>query len=133
MSKKSADFRWASRSALPLSMLAICAVSVALEADGLAPSRVMEALNSLNEPRTLVTMACRATKPKRVWAGSMVQVPLYWVRSVMSNSPYKLTFQPTVHECSTNVESERFSGGGGVPGQQIAHGLQALQVVHVVG
>ena len=29
-------------------------------------------LNSLNWPRTLVTIAWRATKPRRVWAGSMV-------------------------------------------------------------
>src|ERR1700704_1352083 len=33
-------------------------------------------VNSLNEPRTLVTIACRATKPIRLWLGSSVYSPV---------------------------------------------------------
>src|SRR4051794_18905629 len=39
---------------------------------GLAPSMTAVPSNSLNEPRTFVTIACRATKPMRVWVGSRV-------------------------------------------------------------
>ena len=39
---------------------------------GLSPSSVAVPSNSVNAPRTLVTIACRATKPIRVWEGSRV-------------------------------------------------------------
>ena len=39
---------------------------------GFVPSSTAVPVNSLNAPRTLVTMACRATKPIRVCAGSRV-------------------------------------------------------------
>ena len=51
-----------------------------LEALRSSPSTIAAPSNSLNEPRTLVTIAWRATKPIRVWVGSRVQVP---VRSAM--------------------------------------------------
>ena len=70
MAKKSLLSRWPSRWALRVSMLAAVIVSCELEFVGLAASRVAVPANSLNEPRTLVTIAWRATKPMRVWVGS---------------------------------------------------------------
>ena len=49
---------------------------------GSPPSRRSEPVKSPNWPRTVVTMACLAEKPTRVWAWSMVQVPVVWVRSL---------------------------------------------------
>ncbi len=57
MSKKSLLRRWASRSALRVSMLAAWTVRLRLELAGFSASKEPEPLNSLNEPRTLVTMA----------------------------------------------------------------------------
>ncbi len=53
-------------------MLAALIVTTAVELAGLLPSSTRFPVNSLNAPRTLVTMACRATKPMRLWAGSML-------------------------------------------------------------
>ena len=75
-SKKSALRRCASRSAEPVFTEASCTATVAVEALGLAASTTMVPATSSNAPRTLVTMAWRATKPTRVWLASMVQVPL---------------------------------------------------------
>ena len=72
MSKKSLARRWPSRSALRVSMLATLMVSCRLELVGSSASKWPEPSNSLNEPRTLVTMAWRATNPIRLWVGSMV-------------------------------------------------------------
>ena len=43
-----------------------------MESAGLAVSMWAVPCHSSNEPRTLVTIAWRATKPSRLWAGSMV-------------------------------------------------------------
>ena len=48
----------------------------AVEPLGFAASMTIVPATSSNAPRTLVTMAWRATKPTRLWLGSMVQVPL---------------------------------------------------------
>ena len=71
-SKKSADLRWPSRSALPVATLAALIVSLTHEAAGFAVSMWAVPCHSSNEPRTLVTIACRATKPSRLWLVSMV-------------------------------------------------------------
>jgi hypothetical protein len=52
-------------------MLATWMVMSALDLDGSAPSIVAVPSHSLNAPRTLVTIACRATKPRRLCAVSM--------------------------------------------------------------
>ncbi len=76
-SKKSALRRCASRSGDPVLTEASCTATEAVEPLGLAASMTMVPATSSNAPRTLVTMAWRAMKPRRVWLGSMVQVPLY--------------------------------------------------------
>ena len=72
MARKSLLRRCSSRWALRVSMLAALIVTCARELAGLAPSSVAVPSNSLNAPRTLVTMAWRATKPIRECAGSRV-------------------------------------------------------------
>jgi hypothetical protein len=72
IARKSLLRRCSSRWALRVSMLAALMVTRAEERVGLAASMVAVPSNSLNAPRTLVTIACRATKPIRVWAGSRV-------------------------------------------------------------
>ncbi|CAM5678140.1 hypothetical protein SGRIM128S_07407 [Streptomyces griseomycini] len=79
--KKSALFRWPSRSALPVSMLSITTSTVAVELDGSVPSRRSVPVKSWKLPLTLVTMACRATKPIVVCAGSIVYSPVRAARS----------------------------------------------------
>ena len=74
-SKKSALRRCASRSGDPVLTEASCTVTSAVEPVGFAASITMVPATSSNAPRTLVTIACRATKPRREWLGSMVQVP----------------------------------------------------------
>jgi len=64
--------RCSSRWALRVSMLAASIVRRTLELAVLFPSTVAVPSNALNEPRTFVTIACRATKPIRVWVGSRV-------------------------------------------------------------
>ena len=76
-SKKSGLRRCASRSGEPVFTEASCTATDAVEPLGLRPSTTIVPATSSNAPRTLVTMAWRATKPTRVWLGSMVQVPLY--------------------------------------------------------
>jgi hypothetical protein len=92
-SRKSADFKCASRSAFWVSMLAVFAVSAALEAAGLAPSRVSEPSNSVNRPRTLATMAWRAENPMVVCVGSICQVPVVAARSV-TGTPFPAAEPP---------------------------------------
>ena len=75
-SKKSAPRRCASRSGDPVFTEASWTATEAVEPLGLAASITIVPATSSNEPRTLVTIAWRATKPTRVWLGSMVQVPL---------------------------------------------------------
>ena len=55
----------------------LAALIVSVEVDLVKSSASTTALpsTSLNAPRTLVTIACRATNPTRVCEGSMVQVP----------------------------------------------------------
>ncbi len=71
MARKSLLRRWPSRSALRVSMLAARMVSSADELAGFSPSTWTVPSNSLNEPRTLVIIACRATNPMRVCSGSI--------------------------------------------------------------
>ena len=52
-------------------MLAAWMVSSAVDLARSSASTTALPSNSLNAPRTLVTIACRATKPMRVWAASM--------------------------------------------------------------
>ena len=52
-------------------MLAAWMVSWALDLAKSPASTTALPSNSLNAPRTLVTIAWRATKPMRVWAASM--------------------------------------------------------------
>ena len=72
IARKSLPRRCSSRWALRVSMLAASIVTCTREFAGLAPSRVAVPSNSLNAPRTFVTIAWRATKPIRVCAGSRV-------------------------------------------------------------
>ncbi|CAO5239087.1 hypothetical protein FAGKG844_260050 [Frankia sp. AgKG'84/4] len=58
-------------------------VTVAVEAVGSAPSRLSEPSRAENCPRTVVTIAWRAAKPIRECAGSIDQVPVRLVRSVV--------------------------------------------------
>ena len=51
-----------------------CTVACTEEVSKLSPTRTV-ASNSLNWPRTLLTMRCRATKPTSLCEGSTVQVP----------------------------------------------------------
>ena len=60
MSKKSLLRRWPSRSVLPVSMLRTLMTICALDCVGLRSSRWTLPSNSVNEPRTFVTMAWRA-------------------------------------------------------------------------
>ena len=76
-SKKSGPRRCASRSGDPVFTDASCTATVAVEPLGFRPSTTIVPATSSKAPRTLVTMAWRATNPTRVWLGSMVQVPLY--------------------------------------------------------
>ena len=71
MSKKSLDRRCPSRSALRVSMLAAWIVSRSCDVLGSSASKEAEPAKSLNDPRTLVTMAWRATKPIRLCVGSI--------------------------------------------------------------
>ena len=71
MSKKSLLLRWLSRSSLRVSMLAAWILSSRCEPAGRSASKYPLPSNSLNEPRTLVTMAWRATKPMRLCVGSI--------------------------------------------------------------
>ena len=71
-SKKSAERRCASRSAWRVSMLAARMFTLAEEAAGSVVSRCAPPSNSLNWPRTVVTIACRAEKPIRLWVMSSV-------------------------------------------------------------
>ncbi len=71
MARKSLLRRCSSRWALRVSMLAAWMRRRALERDGSLPSRWAVPSNSLKAPRTLVTIACRATKPMRLCVGSM--------------------------------------------------------------
>ncbi len=79
-SKKSADFRCASRSAEPVSTEPSWATAVTCESVTVSPTLTVPS-NSLNWPRTLVTIRWRATKPSSLCAASTVQVPAG--RSVM--------------------------------------------------
>ena len=72
IARKSLPRRCSSRWALRVSMLAVSIVTCTREFAGLVPSSVPVPSNSLNAPRTLVTIAWRATKPIRVCAGSRV-------------------------------------------------------------
>ncbi len=53
-------------------MLPAWMVSSTFEAAGFAESTWAVPAKSVNWPRTVVTIACRALKPRRVWVGSMV-------------------------------------------------------------
>lgn len=64
--------RHAMRSALGVSMLAALMVNCRFELAGFSASKWPDPSNSLNEPRTLVTIAWRATNPMRLWVGSIV-------------------------------------------------------------
>src|SRR3954454_22730893 len=64
-------------------MLSTFTVIATVEFAGLSPSIVVVPANSLNAPRTLVTMAWRATKPIRVCAGSRVYWPVSLRKSVV--------------------------------------------------
>ena len=66
MARKSLLRRCSSRWALRVSMLAASIVTSTREFAGFSPSSTAVPANSSNEPRTLVTMAWRATKPIRV-------------------------------------------------------------------
>ncbi len=74
-SKKSGLRRCASRSGDPVVTEASCTATCAVEPEGLAASMTTVPATSANEPRTLATIAWRATKPSREWLGSMVHVP----------------------------------------------------------
>ena len=83
-SKKSGDWRCPSRSALRVSIEA-AEISILIEA---APSATTaEPVYSLNEPRTLVTIAWRALKPTRLCDASMVYVPAGRVERTDINFP----------------------------------------------
>ena len=82
-SRKSADFTWASRSALLVLKLEATMVSEADDFAGSAPSSVRLPVNSEKPPRTLATMAWRATKPIVECVGSISQVPVVAARSVL--------------------------------------------------
>lgn len=69
-SRKSLVRRCWSRCSTPVSMLSALITTWPEERDGSAPSRWAVPSNWWNAPRTLVTMAWRATKPIRVWVGS---------------------------------------------------------------
>jgi hypothetical protein len=56
-------------------MLAAWMVSCPVDLVKSVPSMTALPSNWLNAPRTLVTIAWRATNPIRVWAGSMTYVP----------------------------------------------------------
>ncbi len=71
-SKKSAETRWPSRSALPVSIEAVAMVRRTEEAAGFAVSTWAVPDHSENWPRTVVTIACRALKPRRLWLASIV-------------------------------------------------------------
>ncbi len=76
IARKSLLRRCSSRWALRVSMLLAWIVTVAVERDGSLPSRTAVPSNSLKAPRTLVTIAWRATKPMRLWPGSRVYGPV---------------------------------------------------------
>ncbi len=61
---------------MPVSTLAILTSMLALERAGSAPSRRRVPSCSMNEPRTLVTMAWRTVKPMLLCAGSIVYSPV---------------------------------------------------------
>ena len=69
-SKKSGLVRWPSRSAEPVLTDAVLIVAVAVEASTVSPI-VRVPSTSVKRPRTLVTMAWRATKPTSLWEASM--------------------------------------------------------------
>src|SRR5215207_2278908 len=82
ISRKSLLRRWASRCSLRVSMLSALTVTVTDDLLGSSPSSCAVPSNSLKAPRTLVTIACRATNPIRVCAGSRVYWPVSSVRAV---------------------------------------------------
>src|SRR6266566_163728 len=57
-------------------MLAASMSTSALDLLGSAWSRWITPEKTWKFPRTVATMACRAAKPSRVWAGSRSQVPV---------------------------------------------------------
>lgn len=75
-SKKSPLTRWPSRSAMPVSMLAIFTSMEAEEFAGSVPSTTRVPSCSPKEPRTFVTIAWRTVKPMLLCEGSMVYVPV---------------------------------------------------------
>src|SRR3546814_18412642 len=81
IAKKSLLFRWASRSALRVSMLAAWIVILAEDLDGSAASAWTVHSNSLKAPRTFVTMAWRAVKQSVLRLASRVYATVSWVRS----------------------------------------------------
>src|SRR3546814_20373202 len=84
IAKKSLLFRWASRSALRVSMLAAWIVILAEDLDGSAASAWTVPSNSLKAPRPFVTMAWRAVKPSVLWLASLVLSSVRWVMSMLS-------------------------------------------------
>ena len=95
--RKSGDFRWASRSAFEVSMLAAWIVSWALDAPRFASSIVNWPSNSPKLPRTFATMAWRAVKAMLVWAGSMTQVPVMSAIGGSSEVVEILVVEPTTN------------------------------------
>src|SRR3954471_5897306 len=75
-SRKSAERRCASRSALPVSMLAVRMRIDTELAGGSAGSRRAAPLKSVKAPRIVVTIAWRARMPLRVWAACPASSPL---------------------------------------------------------
>ena len=74
-SKKSALRRCSSRWSLRVSTLADWIVTVAREFDRSSRSASNSPSSSLKEPRTVVTIACRAENPRREWPGSIFHDP----------------------------------------------------------
>jgi hypothetical protein len=73
-SKKSADLRWASRSGIPVSMLATCIATSTQHPSGCSSSAVRVASISLNRPRTVVIIMCLTENSTLECAGSSLQV-----------------------------------------------------------
>jgi hypothetical protein len=61
---------------LLVTMLGTGSVTDTDEVAGLSASMTASPPNSLKAPRTLVAILCRATNPKRLFAESIVQVPV---------------------------------------------------------
>ena len=71
--KKSWDRRWASRSGVPVSMLAAWIVKATVDRSGEASSKVIEPPRSVKRPRTLVTR-WRTWKMASEWVLSIANV-----------------------------------------------------------